>query len=168
MSTHQNVDLYSVPIICKPVYPEIIHDTPLFLVLILPSPCLIIRNSDYWSRLLLTVNYSLALRFCAVLILIIWLLTSAWINVYDSAWSRSASGSSHRTLQFGSVGSVYYTLKTGSTDLNITQGLTKVLFNINWLCANTWIKWFCCTHCIATETTSPTYKRASWNVFPTP
>ena len=74
MSTCQNVDPYSVSIICKPVYREIVHDTTLFLFLILPSPCPIICNSDYWSHLLLKVNYSLALRFCAVLILITWLL----------------------------------------------------------------------------------------------
>ena len=47
--------------------------------------------------LTITSNYSLALRFCIVRMT--WLLTSARINVYDSAWSCSASGSSHHTLQ---------------------------------------------------------------------
>ena len=81
MSTRQNVDLYSVPITCKPVYWEIVHDALCFWFwFCLALVCLyaiLITGLD----LTLTINYPPALWFCAVQILITWLLTFAWINV---------------------------------------------------------------------------------------
>ena len=81
MSTRQNVDLYSVPITCKPVYWEIVHNALcLWFWFCLALVCLyaiLITGLD----LTLTINYPPALWFCAVQILITWLLTFAWINV---------------------------------------------------------------------------------------
>ena len=93
MSTRQNVDLYSVPITSKPVYWEIVHDSPCFWFwFCLALVCLyaiLITGLD----LTLTINYPPALWFC-------YLASDLRLNkCYDSAWSWSASGSLHRTLK---------------------------------------------------------------------
>ena len=107
MSTCQNIDLYSVLITSKPVNWEIVHNALCFcfwfcLALVWLS-AILITGLD----VMLTINYPLALWFYAVQLLITWLLTVAWINVYDSAWSWSASGCSHQTLQ-GEVITIEY------------------------------------------------------------
>ena len=93
MSTRQNIDLYSVPITCKPVYWEIVNDALCFWFwFCLALVCL------YWSWL----NANDELPSCFVILCHAnsdYLASDLRLNKRnDSAWSWSASGSLRQTL----------------------------------------------------------------------
>ena len=63
LAIHQNVDLYSVLILCKPVYCDIVYDTPLKDDWFLPCPCLflVFMILGFWTPLTILSSVILCL-----------------------------------------------------------------------------------------------------------